>query len=277
MDTLSVKIMMDSEEVTQCLVDRPSCLIDDSQLKSVALEDERLPSEEPASNSQFLLGGVGTSYRQAPTRSLSQGARNSAKFQIYWDKTYFATPVGALRLSIMGCMTIAILLLSFFRSDTCLEPKTPSSSNPQQDDQPLSSSFFGIHLFFCILSLIAMVAWIAIDNSSFNYRFPFKWKFFDCCVYCVLIVLLLISSSVLVKLRNRSALITACGESVGKLDMAITFSFLAVMIVLTLITIRFFEKDSPQPSSRASANPLNWVRKFSKSKQHALILLQQVH
>ena len=33
MDPLSVKIMMDSEEVTQCLVDRPSCLIDDSQLK----------------------------------------------------------------------------------------------------------------------------------------------------------------------------------------------------------------------------------------------------
>lgn len=71
----------------------------------VALEDERMPSEElPAPNARFLLGTTGASdgYWQAPTRfSQNAGAMNPSKFHIFWDKAYFATAVGALRLSIM--------------------------------------------------------------------------------------------------------------------------------------------------------------------------------
>lgn len=71
----------------------------------VALEDERTPSEEPfVPNARFLLGAADTSggYRQAPTRLVQgTGATNPSKFHIFWDKAYFATAVGALRLSIM--------------------------------------------------------------------------------------------------------------------------------------------------------------------------------
>lgn len=105
----------------------------------------------------------------------------------------------------------AILLLSFFKGDSChsgLSPthseaittSAPSSagSTVGQDNHPWlpldatpSSSpaptvavstglplSLGVHLFVCFVTFAAMLAWIAVDNSSFNYRFPFKWKLF---------------------------------------------------------------------------------------------------
>ncbi|OQR73608.1 hypothetical protein BIW11_01115 [Tropilaelaps mercedesae] len=304
--------------------------------KPVALEDERLPSEEPpVPNARFLLGAAGASggYRQAPTRlTPGTGPTNPSKFHIFWDKAYFATAVGALRLSIMGCMMFAILLLSFFKGDSChielhsphseTTTTAPSSGSVVDDGQhwiPSEASSehgvlltnasppsrpsglpisINVHLFICFVTFAAMLAWIAVDNSSFNYRFPFKWKLFrirpkvtddisyysgkrgggDCCVYCKLILLLLVSASVVVNARNHGPLAGNCKDSIGKLDMAIAFSFLAVVIMLTLITLRFFDKDAPQPSRSASnsSNPLQWIhRRFSRSKQ-TQILLQQV-
>lgn len=272
MDPLSAKIIVDlgETEASECLVDHstPSCIIDDSQLKTIALEDERLTSEEPVGpcgNAQYLLGDNG--YRQAPTRSMSQGPTHgpTSKFHIFWDKAYFATAVGALRLSIMGSLILGALLLIFFSRDACHTEATPGAA-------------IGVHIFVCLLTITAMVAWIAVDNSSFNYRFPFKWKLFDCCVYCALIIQMLISSSILVNSRNSPILIEHCKASIGKLDMAVAFSFLAVVVMLTLVTLRFFEKDTPSPSTSSSRpNPIGWLynRRFSKSKQ-TQILLQPV-
>ncbi|XP_022648896.1 uncharacterized protein LOC111245183 isoform X1 [Varroa destructor] len=317
MDPLSARMIVESEEASQCLVPdtRTSCLlIDDSQLKPVALEDERMPSEElPAPNARFLLGTTEASdgYWQAPTRfSKNAGAMNPSKFHIFWDKAYFATAVGALRLSIMGCMMFAFLLLSFFKGDSChASPRSSHSEtssttttssvgptigdngfwvsryvtpspNPTPTETALtgSSLSLNVHLFICSVTFAAMLAWIAVDNSSFNYRFPFKWRLFDCCVYCKLILLSLISASVLVNTRNHSSLAEKCKSSIGKLDMAIAFSFLAVVIMLTLVTLRLFDKDAPQPtrSTAGASNRLQWIhRRFSRSRQ-TRILLQQV-
>lgn len=104
----------------------------------------------------------------------------------------------------------AFLLLSFFKGDSChTSPRSSHSEtssttttssvgptigdngfwvsryvtpspNPTPTETALtgSSLSLNVHLFICSVTFAAMLAWIAVDNSSFNYRFPFKWRLF---------------------------------------------------------------------------------------------------
>ncbi|XP_037284535.2 uncharacterized protein LOC119177221 [Rhipicephalus microplus] len=156
--------------------DRLSHFIDDSCLKTIALEDDASTAEETRALRSNSPANMDTAQDEALHKTVV----------LHFDKSYPFTIVGALRIAILFLSLLSLICIA-------------SAGTKDYDILQLPrSERVRLHLFVCVLAFLLTAALMVVDNSSIVHILPLNWALIDTVLWGVLALLFLVSSSLLI-------------------------------------------------------------------------------